>query len=452
MKRNLNEYNNKRNFTRTDEPKGIVSKPNKKLKFVVQHHIAKKDHYDLRLECDGVFLSWAVPKGPSYNSEVKRLSINVEDHPLSYGNFEGTIEKGEYGAGTVMLWDKGYYEPINDIKTSYKKGNIKFILKGKRLKGKWTLIRIKDNNWLLIKEKDEYSSNIDINKYKKSIKTNRTMQEIKNNKTYYKTSKKDSIVCGIKITNPNKVIFKNPKITKLDIALYYHKIAPKMLPYLQNRLLSTVRLPGGVNTPKFFKKHFNENPYLGKKRIKNKNGTYETYYFIKDERGLIYEVQLNSFEFHTSATNVKDLNHPNQMIFDLDPDETLNIKAVKQGVKDLKKILDKLNLKSYLKTSGGKGYHIVVPIKEKISWNKFTKIAQSIAEVMEEKYNDKYTSNIRKKYRKNKIFIDWIRNTKNASSVCAYSLRLKDSPSISYPIPFSKLDKTNPDSYKINSL
>ena len=155
MAKKLTKYNQKRNFTKTSEPIGKEIKSQKKLRFVIQHHMARKDHYDLRLEWNGVLKSWAVPKGPSYNPKDKRLAIQVEDHPLSYRNFEGTIPKGEYGGGTVMIWDEGYWEPLKTEKVSFKNKPIKFFLKGQRLKGKWTLIPIKEDNWLLIKEKEE---------------------------------------------------------------------------------------------------------------------------------------------------------------------------------------------------------------------------------------------------------------------------------------------------------
>ena len=128
----LSEYNKKRNFNKTKEPLGKVRKKSKNLKFVVQHHVARKDHYDLRLEWKGVYISWAVPKGPSYNPKDKRLAIRVEDHPISYGNFEGIIPKGEYGAGTVMLWDKGNYNLISDDKPNFDDGPIKFKLNGRQ--------------------------------------------------------------------------------------------------------------------------------------------------------------------------------------------------------------------------------------------------------------------------------------------------------------------------------
>ena len=150
----LKKYKEKRNFRKTKEPIGKKEVSRKRLRFVVQHHMARREHYDFRLEWDGVLLSFAVPKGPSYNTKDKRLAVHVEDHPLSYRNFEGVIPKGEYGGGTVMVWDRGYYEPLGNFKRDFKNGSVKFQLYGNRLQGKWTLIHFKEDNWLLIKEQD----------------------------------------------------------------------------------------------------------------------------------------------------------------------------------------------------------------------------------------------------------------------------------------------------------
>ena len=153
---------------------------------------------------------------------------------------------------------------------------------------------------------------------------------------------------------------------------------------------------------------------------------------------------MNTIEFHVGGSKIDNLDNPDIMVFDLDPDESLDIKKVRTGVKDLKSILDDFNLKSYLKTSGGKGYHVLVHFKNRISWEEFTQIAQNIAKLMEARWPDRYTSNIRKEKRKNKIFIDWIRNTKGASSIAPYSLRAKDKPVVSMPIKWNELDKIEP--------
>lgn len=388
----LTLYNQKRNFKKTKEPIGKEKESKKKkLKFVVQHHLARKDHYDLRLEWNGVYKSFAVPKGPSYNPKEKRLAIQVEDHPLSYGNFEGTIPKGQYGGGTVMLWEKGIWIP--EEKPDFNKGPIKFELKGKRLQGAWTLLKYKEDNWLLIKENDEYINKIDIKEYTTSIKSGKTMNEINGQEE-------------IKITNPDKIIFPKKKITKQEIIDYYQLISKRMMPFLENRLISVVRAPNGIDKEQFFMKHLNsDTKNIGKKQIKDKKiDNKEDYYFIKNQTGLLQEVQMNSYEFHIWGSKQNSINKPDILVFDLDPDKGLTINKIRQGVKDLKSILDELKLKSYLKTSGGKGYHIFIPLKTS-SWKKTEEIAKNISEIMVNRWPDKYTTNIRKDARKKKYLL-----------------------------------------------
>ena len=197
-----------------------------------------------------------------------------------------------------------------------------------------------------------------------------------------------------------------------------------MLPFLSYRLISTVSCPNGINGDIFYKKHLSdEREGLVKLDIKNKETKDDDYYFITNKKGLLSEVQMNSIEFHIWGSRIKSLEYPDIMVFDLDPDELLSLKKLRCGVKDLKKILDDLKLKSFLKTSGGKGYHVVVPIKNK-NWNEVREISKNIAILMETKYPDKYTSNIRKGKRVGKIFIDWVRNTKGSTTVAPYSLRI----------------------------
>ena len=187
----LAEYRRKRDFTRTAEPAGGAIRKAPKLDFVIQKHAASHLHYDLRLELDGVMKSWAVPKGPSLDPAVKRLAMQVEDHPIEYNAFEGTIPKGEYGGGTVMLWDRGTYsyggsDPNPEaLRAGYKKGDFKFVLDGERLKGSWALVRMRGDNpgkpqWLLIKHKDEYARpGSDVaTEHLTSVSTGRTMEEI----------------------------------------------------------------------------------------------------------------------------------------------------------------------------------------------------------------------------------------------------------------------------------
>lgn len=160
----LAEYNRKRHFGVTPEPQGKSGRPNRKtLEFVVQKHRASRLHYDFRLEHDGVMLSWAVPKGPSTDPANKRFAMQTEDHPIEYNQFEGVIPEGEYGGGTVMIWDRGTWEPeVDDVEKALAKGDLKFKLNGKKLHGSWVLVRMRPRQWLLIKHRDTAASEEDI--------------------------------------------------------------------------------------------------------------------------------------------------------------------------------------------------------------------------------------------------------------------------------------------------
>ena len=784
MAAKLEEYNRKRNFERTGEPENFSEETGDHLKFVVQHHLARRDHFDFRLEWNGVLLSWAVPKGPSYNPREKRLAVQVEEHPLEYRNFEGKIPQGEYGGGTVMIWDEGIWNPQADVNEGLRQGSLKFVLSGRRLKGKWALVRMKakedekENNWLLLKEKDEYAQISDgISGFSTSIRTCRTIEEIENgaeekftgnpfektevqlaklvgnapegdnwlyevkydgyrilaylegnsvrlitrngndyterfpeaavslidwaagramvldgemtvtddkgrtdfqslqnyirhskgkNLTYIifdllaldgedlrqrplidrkktletlmesapknlhysqhimgrgeecfqaacrtnlegivgkkadsvysgtrngawiklkcekrqefviggyslsdkkasgvsslllgvyegdnliyagragtglnarsmaeleskfagvkreaspfrnaprartnekitwlepqlaaeirfaewtsegllrqasfkglrtdkdpKTIRKESpddetqslksegeektmeaeqkglVIEGVTITHPDKILFENPDITKADVVRYYEQAASRMLPYITNRLLSIVRCPKGISQTCFFKKH----PGPGSKgivplTIPNSDGEAEEYFYIQNISGLISEAQMGTLEFHTWGSRVDNLEKPDVMVFDLDPDEGMDPGQVQQGVKDVKSIIDQLSLTSYLKTSGGKGYHVVVPFKPSVGWEHFHDFSKQIAEVMEQKWPDRYTSNIRKEKRKGRIFIDWIRNARGATSIAPYSIRARKGARVSMPISWEELGTVAPD-------
>jgi len=779
----LKEYQEKRNFENTLEPKGTEVNNEESLNFVVQHHMARRDHYDFRLEWAGVLLSWAVPKGPSYDTREKRLAVHVEDHPLDYRNFEGTIPKGEYGGGIVMLWDEGFWEPYGNVEEGLRKGELKFTLQGRRMKGKWALIRLKGkpgdtkDNWLLLKEKDEYAKATDgTSEFITSIRTGRTMEEIgqgeikkftvnpfdqvdvqlaklvnqvpieddwiyemkydgyrivafiegnqvrlvtrngndyqkrfydiasslinwaggrsmvldgemvitdasgktdfqalqnylKNGKSekltyivfdllaldgedlrkhtvmqrkeiletlikdapsnlyysryirgmgkesfaaaceagmegivgkkvdsiysgsrngdwiklkcekrqefviggYTRTDKKtrgvsalllgvyegesliyagragtgmsdkemqeleeefsqikrsDSpfqsspkprtqeevtwlepllvaevkfaewtkenllrqasfqgirtdknpkevkreksengiapeieeegagqmegknsvIIGGVKISNPNKVLYDQLMITKADVVSYYEKVLPRMLPYVSHRILTTLRCPKGVSQTCFYKKHpTTESKGIVNVPITNGKGETEEYFYVENGFGILSEVQMGTLEFHTWGSSIETLEKPDMMVFDLDPDEDMELGQVRQGVLDVKSILNELSLDAYLKTSGGKGYHVVVPLKPSVSWDTFHDFAKGVAVVMEQKWPERYTSNVRKANRKGKIFIDWIRNGRGATSVAPYSLRGRQGAKVSMPISWQELDTIAPD-------
>src|SRR5438874_539035 len=187
----LEDYKRKRNFQKTPEPEGKVAPKHEERFFCVQKHLASHLHYDFRLEHNGVLLSWAVPKGPSLDPKTKRLAMHVEDHPFDYGEFEGVIPEG-YGAGIVMLWDKGTWTPqVDDVDAALKKGDLKFTLDGYKLKGSWVLVRTSgrfpgarsggdpNRSWLLIKHKDDWAGEVDIAAFApKSVKSGGDFEDI----------------------------------------------------------------------------------------------------------------------------------------------------------------------------------------------------------------------------------------------------------------------------------
>ena len=253
------------------------------------------------------------------------------------------------------------------------------------------------------------------------------------------------VIDGVTVTNPDKVMFGESGITKEQMVRYYAQVAERMLPYVGGRVLSIVRCPRGVGSACFFKKH----PGPGSSGIvtidvSESDGETEEYFYLESAAGLVSEAQMDTMEFHVWGSRVDELEHPDTMVFDLDPDKGLDLEQVRRGVRDLKDLLDELSLTSFLKTSGGKGYHVVVPFEPASSWDAFRQFARRMAQVMAEKWPDRYTSNVRLAKRNGKIFIDWMRNGRGATSVAPYSLRARPGAPVSAPLAWDELDTVAP--------
>ena len=816
----LEQYRSKRDFKKTSEPsgrrRGARSSSAKKAGglYVVQKHAATRLHYDFRLEHDGVLWSWAVTRGPSLDPSERRLAVHVEDHPLDYGDFEGTIPKGEYGGGSVMVWDNGEWIPDGDPAAGMRKGHIDFELKGNKLNGRWHLVRLrprpgeKRDNWLLIKSKDEFArSRGDIlEEAPQSVKSGLTIDEIgeqadgevwhskahskkaaarkktpsgkalklpdfvppclatlqrkppagegwlhevkfdgyrtearidgdetrfltrkgldwterfgktiptalesldcrnaildgemvvlaengsssfsalqtalsekqTRNLVYFVfdllfldgvdltseplmdrkerlrdllaplgedspvrysehflepgnimlehtcrlglegvvskradapyhsgrghdwikskcTHRQEFVIAGyvpsdksgrslrnivvaynengelksaghvgtgfsattapdlkkkldrlkqkavpvagaagrekgvvwvkpelvaeiefrdwtsdrilrhasfqglredksaeevvaelpedkaperkagpakarasgdkpspkrsssskvetiVTLSHPDKLLWPKAKISKQDLLDYYASVWPLMGKFVVNRPLALVRAPDGVGGQRFFQKHASPGIHeaIGRKRDP-KDG--EELLYIKDFDGLAALVQLGVVEIHIWGSTIDALETPDQVVFDLDPDEGLAVEDVQKATLAVRDRLEELGMPTYVKTSGGKGYHIAVPLEPDANWESVKGFAHDFARAMEQAEPDHYTATLSKSARKGRVFIDYLRNGRGATTVVAYSSRGKPEGTVSMPIEWDMVTKTKPGAFRI---
>ncbi|MGN6690517.1 MAG: DNA ligase D, partial [Sphingopyxis sp.] len=789
----LAQYNAKRDFKLTPEPAGRVEK-GAGNRFIVQKHDATRLHYDFRLEVDGVLKSWAVTKGPSADPADKRLAVRTEDHPMSYADFEGSIPKGEYGGGTVMLWDRGTWAPVEGKSAKdIEKGHLHFILDGERMKGEWLLVRMKPRpgekreNWLLRKVDDAYSGGSDdlVGRQLTSVLTGRTMAEIagdeggeqslkgakgaafankmaaaaahnkkiakpvtkgkppkfrplqlatlvdavpagngwfheikydgyraeiaasggdvrvytrngldwtdkfaplvrhiaaldlppclidgeivaygkdgnpdfsslqavlkrghgaqdeatalhffafdlleesgkslvklgnlerkerleallrdaqppvavadhvigageklyaamcaagqegiiakradapylgRRTKSWVKvkcTRRQEFVIVGwkpssttqrpfsslllaqheggalvykgnvgtgfnagslddlakrfaklerktaplevdkvaarkvrwlkpelvaeiafaeftasgsvrhasflglrgdkeardvtpevkqpapeaasdVKISSRDRVIFPEAKATKGDLADYYAAIAPIMLPHAARRPISLVRCPQGRGKKCFFQKHDSGSfgDHVFHVPIREKDGAHEDYIYVEDSDGLLACVQMGTIEFHGWGSHVDDVEAPDRMVFDLDPDEGLAFADVKKAAADIRRQLADIGLVGFAMLSGGKGVHIVVPLDPGHSWDAHKDFSKRFAEALSLSEPERYVATMSKAKRKGKIFIDYLRNQRASTAIMPYSARAREQAPVAVPVGWDEL-------------
>jgi bifunctional non-homologous end joining protein LigD len=814
----LEKYHAKRDFDKTAEPRGDdAAAPGKKerLSFVIQKHAARKLHYDFRLELDGTLKSWAVPKGPSLDPAEKRLAVHVEDHPLAYGSFEGDIPEHEYGAGHVIVWDRGAWTPVGDAAEGYRKGHLKFMLDGEKLSGGWALVRMgrpqeSKENWLLIKERDdaaragedaeitrllpdsvltgkggkpakaaktakaakpassktvaasskavpatgvkaslpamlepmlatltdrapegdEWLAEIKFDGYRAlcrlqngkaalytragndwtakwkdiakaaaalpaeeawldgevvaldeqgnvSFQLLQNMAQAGSRLAYYafdlpylngydlrslplvqrkellrtllekadpagpvrysdhlagnvqdafshacmhglegimvklasapyaatrsqawlkvkcqqrqefvvggytdpagkrekfgalllgvyeddgslryagrvgtgfdadmlrglaqdfaalatdtppfrdppkkrgapglhwleprliaevkfaqwtndglirqgafmgmrsdkpateirhaheeagekpaapkdkgkrsgRAQAEETTVAGVRLSHPSRVLFAGAGVTKHDLARYYEDIADWILPHLAQRPLTLVRCPQGHHC--FFQKHANDTTVEGVGRVEvPTGGTTATYMTAGSLPELVRLVQMGVLELHTWGARAGHLDRPDRVIFDLDPDTALEWKNVVEGALLVRSLLDDIGLASYVKTTGGKGLHVVVPIAPDRSWDEVKAFSKSVAQQLERVLPERFIANMSRAKRGGRIFVDYLRNASESTAVAAYSTRAKPTAPVSTPLGWDELEdgKLRSDSYTVLNL
>ncbi|HET7097070.1 MAG TPA: non-homologous end-joining DNA ligase, partial [Casimicrobiaceae bacterium] len=499
----LEAYRAKRDFRKTPEPRGEKSRSRaRRGAFVVQKHAARQLHYDFRLELDGVLVSWAVPKGPSLDPADKRLAMHVEDHPLEYAGFEGVIPAGEYGGGTVMVWDKGSWTPRGDPVAGYRSGHLTFTLHGEKLQGNWALIRTRNSRyggkgdreaWLLIKEVDEFAqpgSESIVDSAADSVVSGRSIAQIAQARERVWRSKRSvaanvragaipeapaprrvapskprrarsktkgssvraegapaseapatrAEIAGVALSNPDKLYFPEAGLTKRDLALYYEEIAPWILPHIMRRPLSLVRCPDGWSQQCFYQKHADKsvNDAVTRVEVPENDGA-ATYFSAGTAAALVGLVQWGVIELHPWGARAPRLERPDQLIFDFDPDENLPWETLVAAVRELRTLLAGMHLTGFLKTTGGKGLHVVLPIRATLTWDDAKSFTKSVADSLVGEHPDLFTATAAKEKRKGKIFIDYLRNASGATAIAPYAVRARANAPVATPIAWSEL-------------
>ena len=416
----LEHYKKKRDFAKTPEPAGARHRARKKqLSFVVQEHDARRLHYDFRLELDGVLLSWAVPKGPSLDPSVKRLAVQTEDHPLEYARFEGTIPEGEYGAGSVAIWDHGSWTPEGDGSRNYQRGRLTFSLHGEKLKGRWHLVRTSRGSqrpsWLLFKADDEQA------RHGSEAPPARNEPRIE-------------------LTNPDKVLYPEQGVTKRELLGYYAAVAELMLPHVVDRPLMLRRCPEGRHKDCFFQKHAGVGlPAAVRTFTVQERGKQAVYTSIADAEGLFALVQLGVLEVHTWGARRDRLERPDLLVMDLDPDPALPFSDVIDGALALRELLLELGLQSFVKTTGGKGLHVTVPVERRHDWDETKAFCKALAELLERADPRRFVASMSKARRQGKIFVDYLRNARGATFVAPYSTRARPGATVALPLDWGEL-------------
>ena len=473
-----------RDFTKTPEPSGAKPPARAGNSFVIQKHAARRLHYDFRLELDGVLLSWSVPKGPSLAPTERRLAVRTEDHPLDYADFEGIIPKGQYGGGTVVVWDRGTWEPEGDARDAMAKGRLTFTLAGEKLHGRWHLIRTKggdkNENWLLFKSRDDAADEkLDITEDRpESVVTGRTIEEVaeaadrvwQSNRVAEQTvSEKraariarvatakraakpaqnvgellalvQQLPLGYKLTNLDKVLYPEQNITKGELIAYLAVVADWMLPHVARRPLTLVRCPEGRAKPCFFQKHVlpGSPSSIHKVPIEEDDGEIVDYMQVHDMPGLLALAQLGTLEIHTWGAHADKPDRPDLMVFDLDPDVGVGWERVALTAFELRRRLNEIGIQSFVKTTGGKGLHVVAPVERRQGWDEFKAFTKAVVEQMERDEPSAYVTVMTKARRKGKIFLDYLRNGYNATFIAPYSPRARAGAPVAVPITWEEL-------------
>ena len=494
----LETYQKMRDFRRTPEPRGRVSKSNRH-RFVVQEHHASKLHFDFRLEMEGVLKSWSVPRGPSLDPTQRRLAVETEDHPVEYLKFEGRIPEGEYGAGEHTRWDGGTYKLLGDegAREQLERGKLEFELEGEHLRGAFTLVRMKgrEGEWLLIKKRDEFAQagwelrlrkpvggreTVDAKPKVKSRKTKEgsegadgakgargsrsakgvrkfdTAKETKGEKvlTVARALKAKELKGDVNVrvgrdvvplTHLDRVYWPGEGITKGDLIRYYYEVSKYILPYLEDRPLIMKRYPAGVRGQSFHQHDVEEAPeFVRTVTLEVEDGGgHEVNYIVGDNKAtLLYMANLGAIERHPWHSRVGNLDCPDWFVFDLDPGEGVEFKTICDVAVTTRDVLERIGLESFAKTSGSRGVHIYVPVKAIYSYEQIAELAEQVATAVAREKQDVATVERSKRKRgRGMIYVDHMQNARGKSVVAPYSVRPRAGATVSAPLEWSEVER-----------
>ena len=414
----LGEYRRKRDARRTPEPvpsEGPLPAGDDDV-FVVQEHHATRLHYDVRLERDGVLVSWAVPKGLAMSPGSVRLAVHTEDHPMEYASFEGEIPKKEYGGGHVSIWDRGTYETHKW--TDYE---IDVTFHGTQLEGRFVFIHKEDKDWLVRRRGKRVSTS--------------TIVEVEGRR--------------LKLTNLEKVLYPSDGFTKAHVIDYYRQVAPYLLAHLAERPVTMKRFPDGVDSGSFFEKNASRQApeWLRTMTLptpgSSKGAETLDFAMIDDLPGLVWAANLAALELHIPQWTVGPrggVREPDLLVFDLDPGPDTTIVECCRAAELIRDILAEDGLTGFPKTSGSKGMQLYVPVRVRNA-ERTSQYAKEVAQRLASEDPSSYVAVMAKARRSGRVFVDWSQNNPAKTTIAPYSLRAREHPTVSTPVTWREVER-----------
>ena len=508
----LAQYQRKRDFGRTPEPEGAPPQADSSTRrFVVQRHRATRLHYDLRFEIDGVLASWAVPKGPTLDPGIRRIAVHVEDHPIEYLEFEGIIPRGQYGAGDVIVWDTGTWEPheTDDPAAAVAAGELHADVFGQKLRGRFILVqtghsRDDENQWLRLHKHDEDAvPGWDPEDYPRSVLSGRTNDEVKADPHRMwrsdlppgeasvpigdtpDTRPADVLAGGpsqdeldaldalghegtwevfgqrLKVTNLDKEIFPGrdgePPVTKREFIRYAARIAPVILPYTEGRALNMHRFPGGAQTRGFWHKQLPEHAPDWVPRWNNPNadrGDATTYLVVDEPAALVWAANFGALEWHAWTARIDEPRLPTYALIDIDAGADTSWDDVLVLARLHRTALEHLGVRAEPKVTGHTGIQIWVPITRGPTYEDTRKWVEQLSKAIGAVVPDLVSWQWDVGKRQGRARLDYTQNVKNKTLVAPYSPRPAPGAPVSMPIGWAELDDPSlrPDGFTIRTV